>query len=59
MASFEWCAKHNLRNPCPVCDDRALIWDLLRYFVDAWEEEWLVARDPRHRATIDRARAGR
>lgn len=27
--TYEWCSKHNLRTPCPVCADRAVIWDLV------------------------------
>jgi hypothetical protein len=28
--TFEWCNEHCLRNPCPVCADRALIRLLVR-----------------------------
>lgn len=57
---FVWCAKHNLRNPCPVCADRFVIWELVQAMggFESFAMQKLAEYDERVPAVLDRVKRG-
>lgn len=55
---YKFCGKHNISLPCPVCADRAAIWDLVR-LVRAWCPEYSSGEVLlKNREAIQRAERG-